>query len=252
MHGKLENFMGKMGEFIFDNPLKVIVVVLMLLAFPLSHVPQIKMDTSTEGFMHDEDPVLLQYNQFRGQFGRDERVIIALQSDDIFTLKFLTMLRSLHEELAQNVPFLEDITSLYNVRNTRGEGDKLITDDLLEPFPTTQAQVDEIKKRAMDSEFYRDLLLSQDGKMTTIVIETDAYSHEGEKAVSDIDAFEEGFNDTPTQKNIEATKQRPFLTDKENAELVAAVQDIVKKYEQNGVKIFISGSPSVNHALKSQ
>jgi predicted RND superfamily exporter protein len=210
------------------------------------------MDTSTEGFMHDEDPVLLQYNQFRGQFGRDERVIIALQSDDIFTLKFLTILRSLHEELAQNVPFLEDITSLYNVRNTRGEGDKLITDDLLEPFPTTQAQVDEIKKRAMDSEFYRDLLLSQDGKMTTIVIETDAYSHEGEKAVSDIDAFEEGFNDTPTQKNIEVTKQRPFLTDKENAELVAAVQDIVKKYEQNGVKIFISGSPSVNHALKSQ
>ncbi len=31
-------------------------------------------------------------------------------------------------------PYLDDVTSLYNVRNTRGEGDTLITDDLLENF----------------------------------------------------------------------------------------------------------------------
>jgi predicted RND superfamily exporter protein len=72
MHNKLENLMGKMGAFIYDNPLKVIIFIVILLAFPLSHVPQIKMDTSTEGFMHDDDPVLLEYNDFRAQFGRDE------------------------------------------------------------------------------------------------------------------------------------------------------------------------------------
>lgn len=52
--------MGKTGSFIYDNPLKVIVVVLLLFAFLLSHVPQIMMDTSTEGFILDDDaPVLL-------------------------------------------------------------------------------------------------------------------------------------------------------------------------------------------------
>ena len=138
--------MGRLGAFIYDNPLKVIVVVLVLLAFPISHVPQIKMDTSTEGFMHPDDPVLLEYNAFRAQFGRDERVVIALKSDNIFTLKFLNTLKELHEELENNVPFLDDITSLYNVRNTRGEGDKLITDDLLEIFPTTKEEVAIIKE----------------------------------------------------------------------------------------------------------
>ena len=181
MHNKLENLMGKMGAFIYDNPLKVIVVVLILLAFPLSHVPQIKMDTSTEGFMHDDDPVLLEYNTFRAQFGRDERVIVALKSDDIFTLKFFETLKSMHDEIESNVPFVDDITSLYNVRNTRGEGDQLITDDLLEPFPTTQEEVNAIKERALASHFYKDLFISTDGKMTTMVIETDAYSHEGEE-----------------------------------------------------------------------
>ncbi len=248
MHDKLESFMGKFGGFIHDNPFKVIVVVLALLAFPLSHVPEIKMDTSTEGFMHPDDPVLLEYNAFRAQFGRDERVVIALKSDTIFTLDFLNTLKEMHEELETNVPFLDDITSLYNVRNTRGEGDKLITDDLLEYFPKTEAEVAVIKQQAMASHFYKDLFISQDGKMTTIVIETDAYSHEGQVEVSDIDAFDEGFSDESSSDD----KERPFLTDKENAELVNAVLVIADKYKKEGIEIYVAGSPSVNHALKSQ
>jgi len=248
--------MGKFGVFIHDNPLKVIVIVLTLLAFPLSHVPQIKMDTSTEGFMHPDDPVLIEYNAFRAQFGRDERVVIALKSDNVFTLDFLNTLKEMHEELETNVPFLDDITSLYNVRNTRGEADKLITDDLLEVFPTTQAEVDIIKQQAMASHFYKDLFISRDGKMTTIVIETDAYSHEGQVEVSDVDAFDEGFDDSTgtSTENMEAgiVEERPFLTDKENAELVNAVLVIVDKYKKEGIEIYVAGSPSVNHALKSQ
>lgn len=251
MHSKLENLMGKFGGFIYDNPIKVIVVVLALLAFPLSHVPQIKMDTSTEGFMHPNDPVLLEYNAFRAQFGRDERVMVALKSDKIFTLEFLNTLKSLHEELESNVPYLDDITSLYNVRNTRGEGDKLITDDLLEYFPTTQEEVNVIKEQAMASHFYKDLFISHDGKMTTIVIETDAYSHDGEEEVSDEDAFDEGFGDEASSE-VGEVKERPFLTDKENAQLVNKVLEIVEKYKQEGIEIYVAGSPSVNHALKSQ
>ena len=249
MHSKLENLMGRVGAFIFDNPLKVIIALMILLAIPISHLPQIKMDTSTEGFMHDNDPILIEYNRFRAQFGRDERVVIGVKSDDIFTLKFFNTLKSMHEELEAKVPFLNDITSLYNVRNTRGEGDKLITDDLLEPFPTTLEEVAKIKKMALASHFYKDLFISQDGTMTTIIIETDAYSHEGEKVVADEDAFDEGFEDSEPKAT---NKDRPFLTDKENTQLVEAVLEITKKYQKDGLEIFVAGSPSVNHALKSQ
>ncbi len=59
MHKKLESLMSRFGSFIHDNPLKVLLVLVLLLAIPISHVPQIKMDTSTEGFMHPDDPVQL-------------------------------------------------------------------------------------------------------------------------------------------------------------------------------------------------
>ncbi|HFD13716.1 MAG TPA: RND transporter [Epsilonproteobacteria bacterium] len=255
MHTKLEKFMGKAGGYIYDNPLKVILVVMALLAAPLAHVPQIKMDTSTEGFMHPEDPVLIGYNKFRAQFGRDERIVLAIKSDKIFTLDFLKKLKNLHEEIEDKVPYLDDVTSLDNVRNTRGEGDKLITDDLLEPFPTTQAEVDTIKKQAMASHFYKDLLLSEDGKMTTIVIETDAYSHEGEKEVSVESEFDDGF-DTSTGSETDVStglvNERKFLTDAENHELIAKLDAIVEKYQSDDFKIYVAGSPVVNNALKAQ
>jgi len=249
MHNTLESLMGKAGGFIHDNPIKVILMVLMLLAFPISNLPKIKMDTSTEGFMHADDPVLLKYNAFRAQFGRDERVAVAIKSDKIFSLEFLNTLKAFHEEIEAKVPYIEDITSLYNVRNTRGDGDLLLTDDLLEPMPTTQAEVEVIKKRALASHFYKDLLLSRDGKMTMIMIETDAYSHIGQKKVSLEDEFSEGFEDeAPKEDN----KDRAFLTDGENKELLNALQEIVKKYEAKGLEIYVAGSPAVNNALKSQ
>ncbi len=234
MRHKLEIIMGRMGAFIADHPFKVIVVILMFSAFPLSYVPQIKMDTSAIGFLHNDDPALLEYNAFREEFGSDERVIVALKSDDIFTLKFLEILRTIYEDLETNLPFLDDITSLYNVRNTRGEGDKLVTDNLLEDFPQTEEQVEAIKKEALASHFYKDLFISSDGKMTAIVIEADA------------------FNEGSLEEVTDESKERAFLTDKENTEFIETVLEITNKYKQEGIDIYIAGSPSMNNALKPQ
>ena len=261
MHSKLEILMGRFGTFIHENPFKVILLVLVLLMAPLYHVPQIKMDTSTEGFMHDDDPVLITYNEFRSQFGRDERIILAIKSDKIFTVDFLNTLRDLHEELEEKVPYLEDVTSLYNVRNTRGEGEQLITDDLLEPMPVTQEDVNVIKKQAMASHFYKDLLLSSDGKMTTMVIETDAYSHVGDKELTVENEFSEGFDEENSENSydetlvnelVKSTDVKAFLTDAENAELLKVIYEIVDKYEEKGLEVYVAGSPAVNNALKAQ
>jgi len=249
MHTKLEKRMGRLGSFIHDNPFKVLLVLALLLAFPISHLPQIKMDTSTEGFMHPDDPVLLTYNKFREQFGRDERVILAIKNDNIFSLEFLKKLRNFHQDLATDVPYLNDINSLFNVRNTRGEGDKLITDDLLEPFPTTKKELELIKKRALASHFYKNLFINEAGTMTTIILETDAYSSQGLKIVSAEDEFDDEFEEeTPSNSDV----PKVFLTDQENAELLKVVHEIADKYRKEGLEIFVAGSPAVNNALKAQ
>lgn len=246
MHEKLSYIMANIASFIYRHPKKVIAATILILLFPISHLLQIKMDTSTEGFMHSDDPKLVAYNHFRNDFGRDEMVVVAIENDNIFSLGFLQKLCKLHEEIEANVPYLNKVTSLCNVRDTRGVGDTLLTDDLLDPFPATRADVEKIKKRVIHSHFYKNLLISKDQKMTMIFLETDVYSHKGDQAGESDESFLEGI-----EASAVSDTGRAFLTDQENNELIAAVESIVQRYKAEGLKMYISGSPVVNNALKT-
>jgi predicted RND superfamily exporter protein len=243
LHEILESKFKRFGEFIADNPWKVIVFVLLLLIFPLSYAPKVKMDTSTEGFMHPEDPVLINYEKFKEQFGRDERIGIAIASNDIWSVEFLKKLKRLHLELENNLPYLEEVNSLYNARNTRGEGDSLIVEDLLENFPKDKSDVEKIKELAMRSEFYKNLFINKDGNVTTIMIETKAFVDEGGESVDEMfDQFDES--------EKEEIKRVP-LSDEQNSQIVKKVREIIAKYDAPNFKIYHAGSPSVLDALKS-
>jgi predicted RND superfamily exporter protein len=245
LHEKLESIFKSFGKFVANNPLKVIVVVMLLIAFPLSQAPKIKMDTSTEGFMHPEDPVLINYEKFKDQFGRDEKIGIAVASSNLWSIDFLTKLKKLHLELENTLPYLDEVNSLYNARNTRGEGDKLIVEDLLENFPKSEEDIIKIKELALKSHFYKNLYINKDGNITTIMIETKAYVDDSSSNVDDM--FDEFSDDNPTAKKVKRTP----LSDEQNAEIVNKMKDIVTKYNSEDFKIYYAGSPSVMHALKS-
>ena len=70
---KVEHKFEHLSDFIFDNRLKVIFVVLAIVVALASNMKNLTVDTSTEGFLHKEDPLRIEYNKFRDQFGRDEK-----------------------------------------------------------------------------------------------------------------------------------------------------------------------------------
>ncbi|NPA61038.1 MAG: MMPL family transporter, partial [Epsilonproteobacteria bacterium] len=230
------------GKYIVENPIKVIFTIILLLSYPIANVKNITFDTSNEGFLHKSDPILKDYNSFREQFGRDDRVVIAIESDKIFTIPFLEKLRRLHIELEDNLPYLDEVTSLYNVRNTRGERNQLIVEDLLEKFPKDNGDLERLREIVKGSEFYRNLFISEDLKLTTIIIETKAFISEDTES---LDELLDGFSDT-SSKGSKATP----LTDEQNSEIVEKIREIVSKYSSSDFRIYYAGSPSVLDALK--
>ncbi|MBL6969056.1 MAG: hypothetical protein ISR71_02390, partial [Gammaproteobacteria bacterium] len=149
-----------------------LVAMLVLTALLLSNLPKITIDTSNEGFLRADDPVLLDYNRFREQFGREEVVLISLRPTDLFAPSFLQKLKQFHNDLEEQVPHLDEVTSLVNVRYTIGKEDELLVEDLMEAFPDTPEGMEQLREAAMAHPFYRNLLISEDGTVTTIVIET--------------------------------------------------------------------------------
>jgi len=245
---KVEKGFERFAHKIYRNRIKTIIFMLVIMGAIASQIPKITVDTSMEGFLHEDDPAMLAYNAFRDQFGRDEVVIVALQPPDVFDLKFLNTLASLHAALEQKVPYIDDITSMINARNTRGEQDELIVEDLLEHWPTDAQALAVIKERVLSNPVYRNLMISEDGRFTTIIVRTHSHSGVGQET-----NLLEGF-DEPAQEPLpdpaNAPPQTKYLTDKENSEVVLAVERVVNDYRQDDLPIWVAGSPVVTHFLK--
>ncbi|MBT4287817.1 MAG: MMPL family transporter [Deltaproteobacteria bacterium] len=192
-----------------------------------SQLRHIKIDTATESFLHETDPSLIEYNAFRDQFGRDEMIILMIQSDQIFSLSFMEKLKALHDELEENVPLLRDIDSLINVRSTRGETGELFVEDLLEELPGTDSEMQILKDYVLTHPLYTNLVISEDGKYTAIVIKTEAFS----------------------ELETDSDELLP-LTNEENTAIISSVEKISQKYQQDDFKIFMAGSPVVTAFLK--
>ena len=186
-----------------------------------------KFETNTEGFFHETDQALLEYNAFRDQFGRDEMIIVMIESDRIFSLPFLERLKAFHNELEENTPLLNDIDSLINARSTKGKEGELIVEELLEDLPETESEVEELREYVLSHPLYRNLMISEDGRHTAIVIKTETYS----------------------QMETEDEELVP-LTDEENSEIIASVQETIQKYRQDDFIVYLAGSPVVTDMLK--
>ena len=180
IRNRIETGFEQFAHFIYRNRIKTIMLMFLFTVLIISQIPKITVDTSMEGFLHEDDPAMLAYNSFRDQFGRDEVVIVALQPADVFNLRFLKTLAALHEELEENVPYIDDITSMINARNTRGEQDELIVEDLLENWPENDQEMSVLKQRVLSNPVYRNTMISEDGRFTAIIIRTHSHSTSGQ------------------------------------------------------------------------
>jgi len=218
-----------------------------------SQIRFLTIDTSNEGLLHDNDPILINYNTFRDQFGRDDLLVMAVKSKDVFTLPFLKKLQNFHEQLEERVPHISEINSLINGRNTRGEGDTLLVDDLLAHFPQNEQDLKALKEIVMSNPTYRNMLISEDGMFTTVLLQSDTYTsgNNGNDETVSLDDELAGFGDEFAATDDETPQQPPeYLTDQENAAMVNAAQKVMQEFNAPDFQISMAGSPVVTHTVK--
>ncbi|XCN74572.1 MAG: efflux RND transporter permease subunit [Candidatus Electrothrix aestuarii] len=240
---RIEEQFAAAARLFFRHNLITLLVLTVFTGGLLSQLPKLTLDTSAEGFLHEQDPALLTYNDFRAQFGNTEMVIIAIKGKDVFAPEFLQELKKLHVELRDTVPYVDDISSLINARSTRGEGDRLIVEDLLEHWPESPEELATIKERALTNSLYKNLIISEKGDFTGIVLQMQAYTSQGEEPEDVLAGFTEEADGNPQEARL-------FLTDEEKGEAVEAVTRIADTYRSPDFEIYVAGGPVVTDFLK--
>jgi len=241
---KVEKKFEDFSYLVVNNRLIALFLMLTLVAGLASNLPKITFDTSTEGFLYKDDPQILMYNDFRNQFGRDEKIIVAIKTKDVFDKVFLEKLFKLHDEILDTVPHIKEVDSLKNARKTIGNESELIVEDLfLEGIPDDSKKLEAIAAFAKGNSIYKDLYLNADATFTTIMITTNTYTSVG---VEEFDEFADGFDDS-----ISTDEDLEFITAPETNELIIALEGILKKYKTEDFKIYDAGSPIVTKNLQT-
>ena len=227
------------GGIVAARPVTVLIASLLFAAACISGIPRVRVDVSFEAFLQSDDPVRVAYESFREQFGRDERVIIAAEPgpqsgpNGVFDLAFLEKLRAFHEALEDRIPYVDDITSLVNARDTRGEEDTLLVEDFLDPWPEDDKRLATLRERALANPLFRNNVISADAAVTTLVLELQLYSSVG----AEQDALA-GFDET----EAESDEPPPLLSSAEEAEFVRALHEIVAEFEGPEFVLHMAGS----------
>jgi predicted RND superfamily exporter protein len=198
-----------------------------------SGISRIEVDLTFEAFLHRDDPARVAYDAYREEFGREDAIVVAIRPGEVFSLEFLEKLRALHEDIERQVPHLDDVTSMVNARSTRGEGDELIVEDLLEDWPSDAAALDALRERVLGNPLYVNNLISRDADFTTIMLELETYS--SDTGPEDELAFDEA----------DSVEEPRFATGAENFETVAALYEVVSRHEAPDFPIFVAGQAVV-------
>ncbi|MCW8837656.1 MAG: MMPL family transporter [Thiovulaceae bacterium] len=236
---KFENF----SKLVIKHRFKTLFFILLIVVYIASNLPKIMFDTSTEGFLYKNDPQIVMYDEFRNQFGRDEKIVIAIKTKDVFNKEFLKKLFSLHKDIEENLPYIKEVTSLKNARKTIGNKNELIVEDLFQNgIPEDEKELELIKEFVNNNQIYQDLYINKDSTFTTIMISTNTYTS------ADTDNFDpllEGFDEENSNKKLD------FITVEETNELISKLETILRKYEADNFKIYDAGSPIVTKNLQT-
>lgn len=235
------------GRLVLRSAWGVLGISVILFVGLLTQLPGLQMDTSTEGFFRPDDPALVEYKRFKDRFGSDKAVVLMVRPDEVFTEKTLKTLASLHRDLENELPYLDEVISLVNISSVRGEADRLIVEELLEAWPDTPEALQRLKERTLANPSYRDLIISADGHLTAMVIRPNVLVQDTapEAPSDDLLGFEEspestadvdlGFGEEVSAANVHE------LTLEEEHQFMDVIQEVTRRYRSEDFQVYLGG-----------
>ncbi len=152
----------------------VIIGCFMLAGLAASGIGRLEFVNDSRTFFSDENPQLKALEALENTYTKYDNLIFVFQpaTASVFTKDTLTAVYELTQE-AWKIPYSSRVDSLTNYQYTRAVGDDLLVDDLVvDPALLTAADIARIKDIALNDVLLKDYIVSADGRVTGINVNT--------------------------------------------------------------------------------
>jgi uncharacterized protein len=168
----LLNLLSKIyRKWVIEKPLASLMLVLLVVGYFSSQIPNFKLDASAESLILENDDSLQYYRTISKSYGSDDFLIITYAPvKDLMSDAVLADLKSLSDELTSlnRVHSIDSILNVPLLNSPRVEISRLATDIRTLETPGVDRQL--AREELLKSPIYKNLLLSPDGEVTIIRI----------------------------------------------------------------------------------
>ncbi|MFC1886927.1 RND family transporter, partial [Thermodesulfobacteriota bacterium] len=132
-------------------------------------LPDLRVDTGFGSMISDDDPNKSIYNQIAREFGSDNRTIVYVRDENLWSPDKLAALEKLHNAF-QALDFVERVDDLFNLRTISWTGKQITSRMLLSQTPKDQATIDQARSDAISNPLIVGNFVSQDGSITALLV----------------------------------------------------------------------------------
>ena len=199
---------------ILRNRPGILIAIALITLFMGYHARQVKLSYELAQMLPSQDPVFVDYQNFRETFGEDGNVVfLGLEDPRIFTLEHFTTWYAFSDSL-RAVPGVKEVLNITNVPEMLrdDEARSFVMEPVFEGMPRSQYELDSLVERVFDLPFYAYLLFNPEtGALLTAV-----------------------------------TLDGDILNTPERIDLIGAIQDKGAQFSQEtGIKLHYSGLPFI-------
>jgi len=164
--------MNRYTEFLIRNRTLILVLVGCLTLGCLALLPSLRINDDFDELALRNDTDFRFFERFLDQFGYDEILVVAFETEDILSRESLAFLQSLESVLAE-VPHVAKAMSLASAQDVRSDGDTIEIVKLIDRFPDTRQERDVLEQRIRTNPLYFGILASEDFRVGAIHLKID-------------------------------------------------------------------------------
>lgn len=249
----MSEFARKYDRIVLGHPIVWIVIFSLFLVFFSYHARDFKLDASADSLMLEDDPDLIQYNEIIDRYQTKDFLFITFDPvNELFTRPVLDIFRSLRDDL-ESLGEVDSIVSIFDVPLLAGSGQALaeLNIEALKTLRDPDIDIDIAKAEILESPIYKNLLLSSDGQITTILVNLKSdteYWNLYNKRSRLLNREREGTLSSGDQLLLRETLDAYAISYadfvKERHQLILALRSIITPYQEHG-EVFLSGVPMI-------
>lgn len=151
------------------RPVAVTLFMVTATLFAAVGIPKLEIDTGLDSLIPASDPNRLIYQQVMGEFGSDNKTIIYIRDNNLWTPEKLSIIEGLHHDI-ERIDNVTSVDSLFNLHTIHGEDGKIESIPVLSEAPTTVEEALAAKARALANPLYIGNYFSDSGNVLAMIV----------------------------------------------------------------------------------